>query len=86
MPELLAGHGRLLEAFRSGRGFTYDAMGEDNVCATCRCADCFPQLLPACRIHGETMSLHSKGAAWRQLQLRPAARAVCEAVASPAAP
>jgi hypothetical protein len=36
MPELMACQPKLLEAFRSGLGFTYDEMGSVNVCATCR--------------------------------------------------
>ena len=37
IPELMACQPKLLDAFRSGQGFTYDDMGSTNVCATCRC-------------------------------------------------
>jgi SAM-dependent methyltransferase len=36
IPELMACQPKLLDAFRSGQGFTYDDMGSTNVCATCR--------------------------------------------------
>lgn len=36
VPELMVCQPRLLEAFHTGRGFTYDDMGSTNVCATCR--------------------------------------------------
>lgn len=43
VPELMVCQPRLLEAFRTGDGFTYDDMGSTNVCATCRCALTFEQ-------------------------------------------
>ncbi len=37
VPEVMASNGKLLEAFRTGKGFNYDGMGDESfVCATCR--------------------------------------------------
>jgi hypothetical protein len=35
-----AAGGPLLDSFRSGLGFDYDAIGEDTLCGLCRCAYC----------------------------------------------
>ena len=32
--------GPLLDSFRSGLGFDYDAIGEDTLCGLCRCGNC----------------------------------------------